>query len=119
MAFSSSRNHVAALSGSSLLVLSEIGWIALRVLSRKLRCIKGSPNAFFKVAQALSIEVVQSEGMWSAAFPVRAPQSLSSWSVFEILLFLIALLNLSLKVMKSSLGLPEYVGIYCGQGLAD
>ena len=65
----------------------------------------------------MSIEVFQSGGMRSAAFPVRAPRSLPSWSVFEILLLSIALLNLSLKSVKSLLGVPAYFGIFCGQGL--
>ena len=74
-------------------------------------CIRGSPNVFFKVAHAVSIEVFQSGGTRSAAFPVRAPWGLPSWSVFEILLLSIALLNLSLKSVKSSLGVPAYFGI--------
>ena len=106
MAFSNSRSHVAALLGSVLMVLSDIGWISFKVLRRKLMCVNGTLNAFSRIDQALSIEVVPSGGMRSAVFPVRASRSLSNWLDFEILLSLTALLNLYLKVMKSSLGVP-------------
>ena len=115
MEFSRPMKHVAAWLGSSLLLLSEIAWIDFRVLSWKLMCIRGSPNVFSKVAHAVSIEVFQSGGTRSAAFPVRAPWSLPSWSVFEILLLSIALLNLSLKSTKSSLGVTAYLVFVVGR----
>ena len=117
MEYSRSMNYVAAWLGSSLLLLSEMAWIDLSFLSWKLMCIRGSPNVFSKVAHAMSIEVFQSGGTRSAAFPVRAPRSLLSWSVFEILLLSIASSNSSLKSVKSSLGVPAYFGICCGQSL--
>ena len=106
MEFSNSRNHVAALLGSVSMALSERGWVAFMIPRRKLRCVDGSPNAFFRIDQAPSTEATPSGGMQDAAFPVRASQSFSNWSVFEILLSSAALLNLSLKMMKSSLGVP-------------
>ena len=73
MEFSMLMNHVVACLGSTLLHLSEMAWIDLSFPSWKLMCIRGSPNVFFKVAHAVSIEVFQSGGTRSAAFPVRAP----------------------------------------------
>ena len=60
-----------------------------------------------RIDQASSTEVTTSGGMRDEAFPVMASRSFSSWSVFEILLPLAVFLNLYLKVMKSSLGVPE------------
>ena len=107
MAFSYYRNHAAALLGSVSIDLSERSWVAFMTPSRKLKCVSGSPNAFSRIDHASSTEATPSGGMRVAAFPVRASRSFSSWSVFEILLSSAAFLNLSLKVMKSSLGLPE------------
>ena len=48
---------------------------------------------------------------------MRALWSLCSWSVFAIISLLIAMLNSSLKSVKSLKGLPAYFGISCGQDL--
>ena len=87
--------------------LSERGWVAFMTPRRKLRCVNECPNAFSRIDQAYSTEVTPSGGMRDAAFPVRASRNFSNWSIFEILLSSAAFLNLSLKVMKSSLGVPE------------
>ena len=115
MAFLYWRNQVAALLGS----VSVKGWVDFMIPSQKLRWVRRLPNAFSKIVQALSTESTPSGGMRFAAFPVRASRSFSNWFVFDILLSSAAFSNLSLNVMKSSLGLPEYLGICCRHGLAD
>ena len=78
MAFLNSSSHVAALLGSVSITLSEIGWIAFKVLRRKLRCVNGSSNSFSRIDQAPLTEVTRFGGMRDAAFPVRASWSLSN-----------------------------------------
>ena len=107
MAISYCRNQVAALLGSVSMVLSERNCVAFMIPRRKVRCKSGSPNAFFRIVQASSTLPMPSGGMRDTVFPVRASQSFSNRSVFEIMLSFAASLNLSLKVMKSSLGVPE------------
>ena len=99
-------------------LLSLIGWMALMVLSRKLRCAAGSPNAVSRIVQATSTEVIPSGGTRFAASPMRAFLSFPSWSDFDTLLSVTAVSKSSLKTMKSSLGVPPKVGSSAGQGLA-
>ena len=112
------KNQSTASRGRSFMFLSVMGFMLLMACILLFRRVMGSPKASLRSSQALSMFFMLT-GMWANALPARYSLSLSGWSFLVTLVSSTALLNLSWKSRRSSVGRPLKMGILVGAALTD